>query len=61
MLLPYQVKPEYQHSQEIDAVIIGARMGTNRRRGYYAEYLLGLAEAPRAGAIEPSTFVSFCM
>lgn len=56
-----QIKPEYVNNLDIDAVIIGARMGTGRRAGGLAEYLLALAEAPRGGAIEPSVFVSFCM
>ena len=46
---------------EIDAVIIGVRMGTGRRSGVFSEYLLALAEKPQNGASRPSMFVSFCM
>ena len=55
-----QVKPDYELHQEIDAVIIGACYSRGRRGGMFGEYLLGLAEAPRGGSLQPSTFVSFC-
>ena len=55
-----KIKPDYVTSQEIDAVIIGGYYGTGSRGKYIAQYLLGLAERPRGGAQQPSTFISFC-
>jgi DNA ligase-4 len=53
-------KPEYVHSHEIDALIIGGYYGTGKRGGVVAQYLLAIAVAPASAAAEPTTFISFC-
>lgn len=56
-----KIKPDYVHSNDIDAVIIGAFYGTGRHGGQVTQWLLALAEAPPGGSQgTPSNFMSFC-
>ena len=56
-----KIKPDYVHSNDIDAVIIGAFYGTGRHGGQVTQWLLALAKGPEGGACAtPSTFLSFC-
>ena len=56
-----KIKPDYVHSNDIDAVIIGAFYGTGRHGGLVTQWLLALAEAPAGGGQDaPSNFMSFC-
>ena len=56
-----KIKPDYVHSNDIDAVIIGAFYGTGRHGGQVTQWLLALAKGPEGGAAStPSTFLSFC-
>lgn len=56
-----KIKPDYVHSNDIDAVIIGAFYGTGRHGGLVTQWLLALAEAPPGGSRDtPSNFMSFC-
>lgn len=56
-----KIKPDYVHSSDIDAVIIGAFYGTGRNGGLVTQWLLALAEAPPGGSRgTPSNFLSFC-
>ena len=56
-----KIKPDYVHSNDIDAVIIGAFYGTGRHGGQVTQWLLALAEAPPGGSQDtPSNFMSFC-
>ena len=56
-----KIKPDYVHSNDIDAVIIGAFYGTGRHGGQVTQWLLALAEAPPGGSRDtPSNFMSFC-
>ncbi|DBA86388.1 TPA: hypothetical protein ACH3X2_005613 [Trebouxia sp. C0005] len=56
-----KIKPDYVHSNDIDAVIIGAFYGTGRHGGLVTQWLLALAEAPPGGSKgTPTNFMSFC-
>ena len=56
-----KIKPDYVHSNDIDAVIIGAFYGTGRHGGLVTQWLLALAEATPGGAKDtPTNFMSFC-
>ena len=56
-----RMKPDYVHSNEIDAVIIGAFYGKGRPGGQFSQWLLALAKHPEGGAgSTPSTYLSFC-
>lgn len=56
-----KIKPDYVHSNDIDAVIIGAFYGTGRHGGLVTQWLLALGEAPPGGSRDtPSNFMSFC-
>ena len=56
-----KIKSDYVHSNDIDAVIIGAFNGTGRHGGQVTQWLLALAQGPAGGCnATPSVFLSFC-
>ncbi|MCO5598394.1 hypothetical protein L7F22_052489 [Adiantum nelumboides] len=55
-----KLKPDYVHAEsDLDALIIGCFIGSGRRGGDIGQFLLGLAEKPKAGGY-PTKFLSFC-
>lgn len=44
----------------IDAVIVGLSFGKGSRGGVYAEYILGLPNAPHKREEQPTSFKTFC-
>ncbi|CAM6105482.1 unnamed protein product [Calypogeia fissa] len=55
-----KLKPDYVLGRsDIDVLIIGGYFGTGRRGGQVAQFLLGVAEKPKAGET-PTVFHSFC-
>lgn len=54
------MQPLSTHAQcEVDCLIIGAWWGENGCRGVLSEYLVALAQRPRAGSQHPSSWASF--
>ncbi|MCO5600365.1 hypothetical protein L7F22_054476 [Adiantum nelumboides] len=55
-----KLKPDYVHAEsDLDALIIGCFIGSGRRGGEIGQFLLGIAEKPKAGGY-PTKFLSFC-
>lgn len=57
-----KLKPDYLPTEDLDCLIIGGFYGTGKRGGKISEYLLGIVEAPPAGAPPgtlPTHVVSF--
>ncbi|KAH9561882.1 hypothetical protein CY35_05G045000 [Sphagnum magellanicum] len=55
-----KLKPDYIHTEsDLDVLIIGGYYGSGGRGGEVAQFLLGVADRPKAGAY-PTKFYSFC-
>lgn len=56
-----KVKPDYEATEDLDLLVIGAYRGTGSHRGgHLSEFLLGIAQAPPTPGEPPTSFVSFC-
>ncbi|CAK9273004.1 unnamed protein product [Sphagnum jensenii] len=55
-----KLKPDYIHTEsDLDVLIIGGYYGSGGRGGEVAQFLLGVADRPKAGSY-PTKFYSFC-